>query len=161
MGSSSEEHNDLAQPLGEWLATLPVHLLTGGGKGVMTSVSRAFHGVKDREGQVLGVLPYQKFGYPNPFVEIPIQTHLSLSGERGTDPLSRNHINVLSSDLVIALPGWHGTSSEVKLALEYKKTVLAFVNSREDIPDLPAKVPHTDDLEQLKDLVIISLDLVD
>ena len=160
MGSGKQEHKDLSEPLGEWLASLPVHLLTGGGKGVMTAVSRAFERVTGREGMIIGILPMGKEGYPNPHVELPIQTHLSLSGVRGSDPLSRNHINVLSSDLIIALPGSHGTASEVKLALEYKKPVLAFVNNKSDIPDLPAKVPHTNDLEQLKDLVAISLDLI-
>ena len=160
MGSGKQEHKDLSEPLGEWLASLPVHLLTGGGKGVMTAVSRAFERVAGREGMIIGILPMGKESYPNPHVELPIQTHLSLSGVRGSDPLSRNHINVLSSDLIIALPGSHGTVSEVKLALEYKKPVLAFVNSKSDIPGLPAKVPHTNDLEQLKDLVAISLDLI-
>ena len=39
----------------------------------------------------------------NRFVELPIRTHLHLSGAQGTELASRNHINVLSSDVVIAL----------------------------------------------------------
>ena len=34
---------ELAEPLGRMLAAIGVHLLTGGGRGVMESVSRAFH----------------------------------------------------------------------------------------------------------------------
>jgi hypothetical protein len=38
---------------------------------------------------------------------------------------ARNAINVLSSDVVIALPGGAGTLSEVALALKAGKTVVA------------------------------------
>ena len=34
-----------------------VHLLTGGGGGVMSAVSEAFHGVPERRGLVIGVIP--------------------------------------------------------------------------------------------------------
>jgi predicted Rossmann-fold nucleotide-binding protein len=46
-----------AIPLGEWLASIGVHLLTGGGKGVMESVSKAFYESPARQGVVLGVIP--------------------------------------------------------------------------------------------------------
>ena len=124
MGSGTEAHEPRAQQVGSWLATEGVHLLTGGGGGVMASVSRAFHETPGRRGLVIGVLPSSasassepKPGYPNPWVEIPIYTHLPFSGERGTDPLSRNHINVLTSDVVIFLPGAAGTASEAELAV--------------------------------------------
>lgn len=158
MGSGKQEHNDLAEPLGKWLATLPVHLLTGGGKGVMTAVSRAFAAVENRAGLVIGILPYEKDGYPNPYVELPIQTHLSFSGVRGQDPLSRNHINILTADLVIALPGRYGTSSEVKLALKYGKPVVAFIHSQEDIPELPESVPVFSTLSELQQRIISELE---
>jgi predicted Rossmann-fold nucleotide-binding protein len=53
---------------------------------------------------------------------------------------SRNHINVLTPDVIVALPGGSGTASEVKLALLYDKPLVAFLSSREDIPDLPPAV---------------------
>ena len=118
MGSGSEAHQERAREVGCWLATEGVHLLTGGGAGVMASVSKAFHEMPGRRGLVIGVLPSSasrsqpKPGYPNSWVEIPIVTHLPLSGERGTDPMSRNHINLLSSDVLIFLPGSAGTASE-------------------------------------------------
>ena len=157
MGSGRQGHETLAAPLGKWLATLPVHLLTGGGRGVMTTISKAFAEVENRKGAVIGVLPYSKEGYPNEHVEIPIQTHLSFSGVRGQDPLSRNHINILSSDLIIALPGRYGTSSEVKLALKYEKPVVAFIQNEEDIPELPDEVERIADLELLKVWVLARL----
>jgi len=118
LGSGDAEHADKAAALGRWLATLPMHLLTGGGRGVMMAVARAFVAVPGRAGLVVGVIPCSrddaampKPGYPNPFVELAIRTHLPLSGADGTEAGSRNHINVLSSDVLIALPGGAGTAS--------------------------------------------------
>lgn len=101
----------------------------------MEAVSRAYHGVHWRRGLVVGILPgvfldgecRPPEGYPNPWVELPIRTHLPLSGRRGTEPLSRNHINVLSSDVIVALPGGPGTASEVALALRYRRPVIAYL----------------------------------
>jgi uncharacterized protein (TIGR00725 family) len=134
MGSSSQAFEDLAAPLGRWLASTGSHLLTGGGVGTMEAVSRAFAAVQPRAGLVVGVLPADlpdgiavpREGYPNPAVEIAIFTHLPLSGISGTDPRSRNHINILSSDVVIVLPGNEGTESEMTLAVRYRKPVVAF-----------------------------------
>lgn len=158
MGSGSREHRALAEPLGEWIARAGYHLLTGGGSGVMAAASRGFQRVPERLGSVLAVLPADAAsanrrppaGYPNEWVEIPIRTHLPLSGERGTEPLSRNHINVLTADVVLALPGSSGTSSEVRLALAYRRPVAAHVRSREDIPRLP------DEVEVLPDLAAVA-----
>ena len=125
MGSGATPHAHLAEPLGRALAGLGVHLLTGGGSGVMESVSRAFSAVQGREGLVIGILPAGDArpdradadpqtppGYPNPWVELAIRTHLDARGDDGSGILSRNHINILSSDVVIALPGSSGTASK-------------------------------------------------
>ena len=156
MGSGEEEHVQLATDLGRLLATLGVHLLTGGGRGVMTSVSRSFANTPNRLGAVIGILPcreadplcHLKEGYPNPWIEIPILTHLPLSGPGGTDPMSRNHINILSSDVVIALPGGLGTASEVVLAKSYKKPVIVFLGSSGRLDGIPAEVPITRSLSE-------------
>ena len=157
MGSGRDPHEEKAQLLGRWLAHEGVHLLTGGGRGVMTSVSRAFSEVEGRRGHVIGVLPGEdgparsKDGYPNPWVEIPVYTHLVFSGKRGEEVLSRNHINVLSSDVVIALPGSAGTSSEV--ALSYQRPVVCYLHSRDEIPGLADEVPVCGDLEGIAEFV--------
>jgi uncharacterized protein (TIGR00725 family) len=139
MGSGVDEHDELARPVGELLAELGVNLLTGGGHGVMTAVSRAFVRSPRASGISIGVIPCaslsnrarQKPGYPNPFVELPIFTHLPLSGDEGTADLSRNHINVLTSDAIVALPGGDGTASEVTLARRYGKPVMMFDRAAE------------------------------
>lgn len=46
-----------AVPLGGALAVLGVHLVTGGGAGVMSAVARGFTGVPSRRGLSVGILP--------------------------------------------------------------------------------------------------------
>jgi len=143
MGSGTEPHEAAAAVLGRLLASRGVDLLTGGGRGVMASVSRAFAETPGRTGLVIGILPGDPEpppGYPNLWVEIVIRTHLPWSGDRGTDPRSRNHVNVLSSDAVIALPGGAGTRSELVLAGRYGRPAIAFGAAWHDAAGLPPGV---------------------
>ncbi|UCF68069.1 MAG: molybdenum cofactor carrier protein [Acidobacteriota bacterium] len=161
MGSGSAGHADLAEPLGRFLAGAGCHLLTGGGEGVMASVSRAFHDVSPRPGLVLGVLPCRdrdplcrpKSGYPNLWVEVPIRTHLPLSGADGLNARSRNHVNVLTADIVIALPGGAGTRSEIDLAIRYRRPLIAYLRRSDEIPGLPPEVEWTSSLERIRGFV--------
>jgi len=134
MGSGTTDVPALTSALGKRIAADGYHLLTGAGAGVMAGVSRGFFECKKRLGLVIGIVPgsidlersprYQpKTGYPNQWVELPIYTHLPLSGVQGQDTLSRNHINILSSDVIVVLPGGPGTASELELARRYGKTV--------------------------------------
>ena len=148
MGSSTETHPERTGPLGRWLAEVGVNLLTGGGAGVMAAVSQSFFKVADRQGKVISILPASPGGsgeapegYPNPWTEIAIRTHLSRLGESGEEPLSRNHINIMSSDIIIALPGGAGTASETRLAVHYARPIVAFLSSAGEIPNLPAQIP--------------------
>jgi uncharacterized protein (TIGR00725 family) len=134
MGSGTERHEAFAIPLGVLLARLEVHLLTGGGLGVMEAVSQGFLSAEKRAGVCIGVLPGQveeegcgaPLGYPNLHIEVPIRTHLPGRGEEG-DPLhSRNSVNIASADAVVVLPGGSGTASEARLALQFRKPVLGF-----------------------------------
>ena len=165
MGSGSRPYLERASVLGRWLAGCEVHLLTGGGGGVMAAVSKSFYETPKRRGLVIGVLPCDESpekprdGFPNQWVEIPLLTHLSLSGERGTEPMSRNHINVLSSDVIVALPGDAGTLSEVKLAMRYERPVIAFVESDQEIPGLPGSVPISSSLAGVRSFVMTQLGL--
>ena len=150
MGSGSEPHAERAEPLGRRIAELGAHLLTGGGGGVMECTSRAFHETPGRAGLVLGVLPGDAEGeappgYPNPWVEIAIRTHLPARGARGADPASRNHVNVLSADVVVALPGGAGTASEVRLATGYGRPLVVWAGP-EELPELHG-APRVGDLE--------------
>lgn len=121
----------------------------------MRAVSEAFREVPDREGRVIGILPGVPAppGYPSDAVEIVIRTHLSRRGEDGEHPESRNAINVLSSDAIIALPGGAGTASETRLAHHFRRPVIAFVEERADIPGLPGEIPIARTLSAVREFL--------
>jgi uncharacterized protein (TIGR00725 family) len=159
LGSGRDEHTALAQAVGALLARRGVNLLTGGGCGVMTSVSRAFTQTARERGVSIGIIPCAsaserskpKDGYPNPFVEFAIFTHLPYSGERGQDDLSRNHINVLSCAALIALPGGAGTAAEIALALAYQKPIIIYSHDLSLVQNLPSaarRVARLNEVEQ-------------
>lgn len=168
MGSGKQPWAELAAPLGRALALGGFHLLTGGGGGVMTSVSEAFCAVPQRAGRSIGIVPTETVadghdahretyrplpGYPNPFVEVPIVSPLPRhlpDAPPGT--LSRNHINVLSSDVVVALPGNHGTHDEVGLAVRHGKPVILF-GEVEHFAQMPAMLVRTVSLDTVMDFV--------
>jgi len=141
MGSGTRELADLAEAAGRAVARGGHHLLTGGGDGVMLAAARGFTSVAGRPGLSIGVVRADDTGHlgeesrprtyrargPNPYVELPIFTHLPDSGTRGKSTASRNHINVLTSTVVVVLPGEDGTASELELALEYGRPVILFL----------------------------------
>jgi uncharacterized protein (TIGR00725 family) len=136
IGSGHAPHIERSRPLGTWLAGRGTHLLTGGGGGVMVAVTEAFTRVAPRLGTALGILPSDgssapapPAGYPNPWIEVPILTHLPLRGEAGADERSRNHVVVLSADLVVALPGSAGTASEIELAGRYGRPLIIWADA--------------------------------
>ncbi|HEX6250823.1 MAG TPA: hypothetical protein VFZ56_05255 [Gemmatimonadaceae bacterium] len=147
IGSGSAAHPELAEPLGRLLAHLGVNLLTGGGRGVMEAVARAFVTAAPHCGISIGVLPCDESdatrlpeGYPNDYVQFAVVTHLPDRGRRGHLPSSRNHVIVLSSDVIVALPGSHGTESELRLALDYHKPTVAYCSSLSSVGHFPAGI---------------------
>ena len=84
MGSGTKRYADRASRVGAWIARSGYHLLTGGGAGVMDAVAEAFVSISPRVGLAVGILPADigssnhrsPVGYPNPWVELVIQTHL-------------------------------------------------------------------------------------
>ena len=163
MGSGTDEHEESARAIGELVADLGVNLLTGGGRGVMTSVSRAFTRRPGRAGICIGIIPCEseseratpKAGYPNEFVELAIYTHLPYSGAQGAHDLSRNHINVLSSDAIVALPGEEGTASEVALALRYGTPVIAFSPIAKLVERFPKSVRRVESIEAVTEFLYL------
>lgn len=128
MGSGTQEHAELAEPLGRWLGSAGYDLLTGGGGGVMAAVCRGFAEVPGRAGVSVGILPAgPPPGYPNPWVDVAIRTHLPQRGAEGAGERSRNHLNVLSPDALVVLPGGAGTRTEVELAFRYRKPFVVYL----------------------------------
>jgi predicted Rossmann-fold nucleotide-binding protein len=157
MGSGTYAHEDLAAPLGRVLAGLPVHLLTGGGRGVMASVSKAFVETYPRRGLSLGVLPSDDemalptppVGYPNPFVEIPIRTHLPRKAPPDAPLHTRNVINVLTADIIVFLPGSEGTRDELSHARLWGTPCILYLRDPQDL-NLPAGTPICRRLDQVE-----------
>jgi predicted Rossmann-fold nucleotide-binding protein len=158
--------------VGRLVAILGFDLLTGGGRGVMEAVSRAFFETSPRSGLVIGVIPAEVHGleqiedrtatdvvyeppqgYPNEWVEIAIYTHLPDSGEQGTLRSSRNHINVLSADAIVALPGREGTESEVWLAKQYGVPVIAYGDHQ---PGPPYGITHAKSIDEIREFLMKS-----
>jgi predicted Rossmann-fold nucleotide-binding protein len=119
----------------------------------MEAVSRAFFETSPRRGIVIGVMPAMveglealedrtptevaydlPQGYPNEWVELAIYTHLPDSGFEGTLRSSRNHINVLSADAIVALPGREGTWSEMWLATQYGVPTIVYGDHHKQAP---------------------------
>lgn len=106
-----------AEQLGRAIAASGWVLLTGGRPaGVMQAASR---GAAAAGGLVVGVLPGRHPDDCAAGVDIAIATGL---GE------GRNLVNVLSADVVVALPGGAGTLSEVALAMKNGRPLVLLGN---------------------------------
>ncbi|NMB85527.1 MAG: TIGR00725 family protein [Methanothrix sp.] len=111
-GDCSLEVHEMARRLGRLLAEQGHVLLCGGLGGVMEA---ACCGARDAGGISVGILPGDK-EEANRCVGIAIATGMNHA---------RNVIIVRSADVVIALPGMHGTLSEIALALKMGKRVIS------------------------------------
>lgn len=102
-----------ARQLGEAIARRGWVLLNGGrASGVMDASAQ---GASAAGGLVVGVLPDDDARRASSHLDVCIRTGM---GD------GRNVINVLSSDVVIALQGGAGTLSEIALALNAGRTVI-------------------------------------
>jgi len=166
MGSGRCEWVEWAEPLGRRIAGAGYDLLTGGGQGVMRSSARAFSETPRRRGRSIGIVPTRSDsrhgfvvleGYPNPYIEIPILTPLPRREADAPDgALSRNYVNVLSSDVVIALPGGQGTRDEIALARRFGKPLICF-GPAAAFEFLPGDVEYTDELEVVLRFIVSRL----
>lgn len=102
-----------AYELGKLIALEGWVLLNGGRQvGVMEASAR---GAKENGGITVGILPDRTTEFASSYIDIPILTGM---GD------GRNFINILSSDVVVALSGRAGTISEIALALKNGKIVI-------------------------------------
>jgi uncharacterized protein (TIGR00725 family) len=109
----SPENLALAYQLGALIAKEGWVLLNGGRPaGVMEASAK---GAKDNGGLTVGISPDSSSQGASSYIDIVIVTGM---GD------GRNHLNVLSSDIIVALPGKAGTISEIALALKSRKKVI-------------------------------------
>jgi predicted Rossmann-fold nucleotide-binding protein len=128
------EEAALARAVGAMVAKLGAHLLTGGGYGVMEAAAQGFTQIENRAGFSIGIVPRDPNGplqrahrdpdgrpYPNAFIEIPIFTALPPRVEDWHSIAARNHVNVLSADAAVVLPGDTGTRNELDMTAFYRE----------------------------------------
>ena len=106
----------LAHKIGIIIASVGAILVCGGLDGAMRAVAR---GAKKAGGTTIGILPGTNKSDANPYIDIALPTSIGYS---------RNVIVACSADIVVALPGSHGTLSEICYALVYKRPVIDLGN---------------------------------
>ena len=149
---------DFSVPIGKLIAEMGFNLLTGGGSGVMLKASEAFFDVANRRGRNIGIVPstldvsgryIPNPGYPNRFVEIPIYTPLPAMSSDDPEKPNRNYVNILTSSVVVALPGNTGTRNEIELSLRFGKPLMLFCPEG-FFHDVDKDVPRTDNIEEVR-----------
>ena len=117
--------------LGEQLARAGFSLVTGGGGsmagGPVTSLLAGFTSVADRPGRTIGIVPDENCATGvvegvSPLNDTLVRTNLPAAHTRAN---TRNHLNVLLVDAVVALAGGPGTLHEIELAVEYGRALAA------------------------------------
>lgn len=115
--SASAALLEAAEVIGRGLVEAGMRVATGGLGGVMTAASRGAHNAASWcDGSVIGILPGLDAREANPFVDIVIPTGMNYA---------RNTILVAMADVVVAVGGGSGTLSEVALAWQHGKPIVA------------------------------------
>ncbi len=114
---SDEADRDLCRQLGAALMAEGFRLVTGGLQGVMKATSEgARRSPHWEDGRILGVLPSYSHADANEFVDIAIPSGMQYA---------RNLLVVSTAHAVIAVGGGAGTLSEVALAWQLRRPVIA------------------------------------
>ncbi|WP_437753989.1 TIGR00725 family protein [Sorangium sp. So ce1389] len=96
-------------------------LVTGGLGGVMAAVSRGGREASTwRDGDIVGLLPGYEASAANPYVDIVVPTGLQIG---------RNILVVAAADVVVVIGGGAGTLSEIAVAWQLGKPLLALATS--------------------------------
>jgi len=113
---ASDEAEKLAYDVGKIVARVGGILVCGGLGGVMQAASK---GAKDAGGVTIGILPGKDKAEANPYIDIALPTSIGYS---------RNVIVACSADIIVALPGSHGTRSEISYGIVYKRPIIDLGN---------------------------------
>ncbi len=109
---TSREVDNLAHDIGRIIAKVGAVLVCGGLSGVMLAAAK---GAKEAGGLTIGLLPGNKKNDANQFIDIALPTSIGYA---------RNVIVACSADIIVALPGSHGTNSEICYGLVFGRPVL-------------------------------------
>ena len=113
----SVEQGRMAEALGDALMKASFRLVTGGLGGVMQAVSKgARESAAWVDGRIIGVVPSYGHDEANPYCDIVIPTGAQVG---------RNLLVVATGHVVIAMGGGAGTLSEMALAWQLRRPVIA------------------------------------
>ena len=101
----------LAQKIGYIIGQQGAVLVCGGLEGVMREAAK---GAKKAGGLTIGLLPGNDKKAANPYIDIPLPTTIGYA---------RNAMVACSADIIVALPGSHGTSCEISYGFVYKRPI--------------------------------------
>ena len=107
---------ELAHNIGKFIAKVDCVLVCGGLSGVMEASAK---GAKTAGGLTIGLLPGKDKRDANPYIDIALPTSIGYA---------RNAMVACSADIIIALPGSHGTNSEICYGLVYGRPVIDLGN---------------------------------
>ena len=108
---------EFAEQIGRLLVERGFRVLTGGLGGVMEAASRGARSASNwREGDVIGILPGSSTGAANPYVDIVIPSGMGYA---------RNVLIIQTAQALVAVGGGAGTLSEVALAWQSDKPIVA------------------------------------
>jgi len=114
---ATSKQRELAFELGRAAVDRGFKLVTGGLQGVMEEASRGGRAAaRYTEGSIIGVLPSYDAGQANPWVDTVICTGIQHA---------RNLIVVATGDVVFCVGGGAGTLSEIALAWQLGKPIIA------------------------------------
>ena len=118
IGGHNADHavEKLAYQVGKTIAKLKAVLVCGGLDGVMAAAARGAH---EAGGLTIGLLPGKEKADANPYIEIALPTTIGYA---------RNAMVACSADVIVALPGSYGTSSEICYGLVYGRPVIDLGN---------------------------------
>ncbi|MDD3374229.1 MAG: TIGR00725 family protein [Candidatus Omnitrophica bacterium] len=118
IGSHDLTHGveQLAHEIGKFIAEMGAILVCGGLGGVMEASSK---GAKEAGGTTIGLLPGKEKKDANPYIDIALPTSIGFA---------RNAMVACSADIIVALPGSHGTNCEICYGLVYKRPVIDLGN---------------------------------
>ena len=106
----------LAHNIGILIGRLGVVLVCGGLDGAMYAAAK---GAKKAGGLTIGLLPGTSKEDANAYIDIALPTTIGYA---------RNAMVACSADIIVALPGSHGTLSEICYGLVYKRPVIDLGN---------------------------------
>ena len=107
-----KEVEHVAQEIGSMIAKVGAILVCGGLSGVMKAASK---GAKEAGGTTIGLLPGTNKADANSYIDIALPTSMGYA---------RNAMVACSADIIVALPGSEGTSSEISYGIVYKRPII-------------------------------------